>query len=132
MAHIDGRTLRKRFTLIELLVVIVIIAILVSLLLPALSRARYTARLAACTSELHQWGIGLTAWAGEHDSYLPERSVYSNGNRQPHLLKSGGADDRQLFDDVLGLPRTNCTFVGEPPYDIAIVGGPYVLSSYEF
>jgi prepilin-type N-terminal cleavage/methylation domain-containing protein len=124
--------MKRSFTLIELLVVIAIIAILAAMLLPALSRSRYIARLTDCTSELRQWGIGLTSWAGDHDDYLPERSVYSSGNRQPHLLKSGGADDRELFDEVLDLARTNCRFVGEPPYDIATVGGPFVLSSYEF
>ena len=46
--------MNKKFTFIELLIVIAIISILVSLLLPVISKARKTARIAICSSNTKQ------------------------------------------------------------------------------
>ena len=63
--------LRSVFTLIELLVVIAIIAILAAMLMPALQKARQTARKASCTNNLKQIGMALQMYAGNHDDYIP-------------------------------------------------------------
>ena len=58
------------FTLIELVVVTAIIALLIALLLPALSRARFQARLVTCKSNLNQLGIAIITY-GHRDGRIP-------------------------------------------------------------
>lgn len=73
------------FTLVELLVVIAIIAILAGMLIPALARAKETARRTQCLNHTRQLGLSHVLYGDDYNGFYPPRA---SRNRWPTQLFS--------------------------------------------
>lgn len=89
----------RAFTLIELLVVIAIIALLVGILLPALGKARQSARSAACASNARQMGLSMTMYAQTWRDWYPVLPRPTSGQ----YSSPNNMDGQFLYGGVAGL-----------------------------
>ncbi|UCF16270.1 MAG: type II secretion system protein [Phycisphaerales bacterium] len=71
----ERKAVRKAFTLVELLVVVAIIALLMGILLPAVGRARFEAKVLAVNAELREIGMALEAYSFDNESKYPPTRV---------------------------------------------------------
>jgi prepilin-type processing-associated H-X9-DG protein len=76
-SHSRHRRRIGAFTLVELLVVIGIIAVLISVLLPALNKARTSAQVTACASNIRQLAAAVAGYLADNRGTLPE-AIYNN------------------------------------------------------
>ncbi|MAE63878.1 MAG: hypothetical protein CMJ18_06355 [Phycisphaeraceae bacterium] len=89
------------FTLIELLVVISIIALLIALLLPAIKRAKESAKMMICQSRLRSVGLATQFYLGEHADLYPPGIRYTTGLPNiPHFYED-------TLNTYLGLKTTH-------------------------
>ncbi|HWW02802.1 MAG TPA: prepilin-type N-terminal cleavage/methylation domain-containing protein [Candidatus Acidoferrum sp.] len=109
---------RAGFTLIELLVVIAIIAILAAMLLPALTRAKGTARRISCTNCQKQLAIAAVMYTDENQDKFPPRSAVE---RWPEEFRNNYVNTNLLRcpSDLPGNPATGSSDPTKYPADAA-------------
>lgn len=129
-----GTKQRRGFTLVEMLVVVTIIGMLVAMLMPALSRARESARAVSCQNNLRQLGLAMQEFANVDPAHRLCTGAYDQrrdgclfefgwvadcmktGSAVPGkmLCPSNQVRSLEKLNDLLGLGTTNSTADGLP------------------
>lgn len=112
--------MRKAFTLIELLVVISIIALLIAILLPALGKAKESARVSLCLANARQLGQAMQNYVTENNSDMMPMLIPGSGTDNAggnwyrvlteYIAETGYADSsKESYSENVGLCPSSIT-----------------------
>lgn len=140
------------FTIIELLVVMVIVGILAAIIFPVVTKAKESARISQCLSNLRQLGAGLILYTDSYDARFPAAAPWGNPNYwhqsrygtqktiqellKPFVRNGMNADESRLYKSAsafvcpsdVGVPGTQWVYGCSPDAPI----WRYAGCSYEY
>lgn len=124
------RPTSRGFTLIELLVVIAIIALLIGILLPALSKAKTTAKDMVCSSNTRSMAIALTTYTSDHRDWFPVlpagvNAVTPRPTRQTVIDNQGGFGGVAGMFSLTQIGDAEWSGTGPPSGDNGYFGSPF-------
>ena len=127
----NNRPRNLGFTLIELLVVIAMIALLMGILMPALRKARNSARSAVCKTHLRQWGTIFFLYTTDNDDkFWDDGPMPGTGDAVwlPMLASLYGNVDKFRLCPIASKPSTHQYAIGS----LSTYWGPWPFVGHGF